>query len=246
MWKYPAAANVQEVLNNLPSLTRTSETKGASSRTGYNIPDITDSQDTLNQSPAPSGVFNAQEQSFNDTAASYGGEQANYPDQIKSASDNSGKFDVNNNNIPYQNTGVPRGAFILESNTIALLEDADLSTFQHELGHFFLESLITFANDLRLFLSYLCGDEVQTISFGAKSCFLSHLCGDEVRFAAKPRPVNFLSHLCGYEVMLITTIMFLIFLSHLCGDEGEQSNTTTAPSFLSHLCGDEDRKDIRR
>ncbi|MDO4775819.1 MAG: hypothetical protein Q4A06_00035 [Cardiobacteriaceae bacterium] len=43
----------------------------------------------------------------------------------------------------------PRGAFLPDSNTIVLTENADLSTFQHELGHFYLESMVGFANDLR-------------------------------------------------------------------------------------------------
>lgn len=38
-----------------------------------------------------------------------------------------------------------RGAFIPETNTIALLKGADLSTFLHESGHFYLESLIRIA-----------------------------------------------------------------------------------------------------
>lgn len=33
----------------------------------------------------------------------------------------------------------PRGAFSRETNTIALLKNASLSTFRHESGHFFLE-----------------------------------------------------------------------------------------------------------
>ena len=42
-----------------------------------------------------------------------------------------------------------RGAFDPDTNTIALLEKADLSTFIHELGHFYFETLTRIANDLR-------------------------------------------------------------------------------------------------
>ena len=54
-----------------------------------------------------------------------------------------------NNNTFQQNKGAPRGAFDPNTNTIALLEKADLSTFIHELGHFYFETLTRIANDLR-------------------------------------------------------------------------------------------------
>ena len=54
-----------------------------------------------------------------------------------------------NNNTFQQNKGAPRGAFDPSTNTIALLEKADLSTFIHELGHFYFETLVRIANDLR-------------------------------------------------------------------------------------------------
>lgn len=41
----------------------------------------------------------------------------------------------------YQNSARARGGFDPASNTITLLKDADLSTFLHESGHFFLETL---------------------------------------------------------------------------------------------------------
>lgn len=53
--------------------------------------------------------------------------------------------DTLNQNTP---TGTPRGAFDPSTNTIALLEKADLSTFIHELGHFYFETLTRIANDL--------------------------------------------------------------------------------------------------
>jgi len=54
-------------------------------------------------------------------------------------------------NTLHQNTdaGSKRGAFDPNTNTIALLEKADLSTFIHELGHFYFETLTRIANDLR-------------------------------------------------------------------------------------------------
>ena len=70
-------------------------------------------------------------------------------DQIKSATDNSGAFDPADANIYHQNTPTPRGAFDPDTNTIALLEKADLSTFIHELGHFYFETLTRIANELR-------------------------------------------------------------------------------------------------
>ncbi|WP_455001595.1 PBECR3 domain-containing polyvalent protein [Cardiobacterium hominis] len=69
--------------------------------------------------------------------------------QIKSATDNSGAFDANNDSILHQNADAPRGAFDPSTNTIALLEKADLSTFIHELGHFYFETLTRIANELR-------------------------------------------------------------------------------------------------
>jgi hypothetical protein len=54
-----------------------------------------------------------------------------------------------NNNTFQQNKGAARGAFDPTTNTIALLEKADLSTFIHELGHFYFETLTRIANELR-------------------------------------------------------------------------------------------------
>ncbi|WP_048715987.1 abortive infection family protein [Cardiobacterium hominis] len=71
------------------------------------------------------------------------------PAQIKSATGNSGAFDPADANIYHQNAPTPRGAFDPTTNTIALLEKADLSTFIHELGHFYFETLTRIANDLR-------------------------------------------------------------------------------------------------
>ena len=81
----------------------------------------------------------------------FGGQSfaAFHPNQIKSATGNNGAFDANHDSIFQQNKGTPRGAFDPTTNTIALLEKADLSTFIHELGHFFFESNINIANSLR-------------------------------------------------------------------------------------------------
>ena len=66
-------------------------------------------------------------------------------------SESNGDVNINytNNNTFQQNKGAPRGAFDPSTNTIALLEKADLSTFIHELGHFYFETLTRIANDLR-------------------------------------------------------------------------------------------------
>lgn len=71
------------------------------------------------------------------------------PAQIKSATGNTGAFDPADANIYHQNADDSRGAFDPTTNTIALLEKADLSTFIHELGHFYFETLVRIANDLR-------------------------------------------------------------------------------------------------
>lgn len=71
------------------------------------------------------------------------------PNQIKSAIGNNGAFDTNHDSILHQNADAPRGAFDPTTNTIALLEKADLSTFIHELGHFYFETLTRIANELR-------------------------------------------------------------------------------------------------
>ena len=71
------------------------------------------------------------------------------PAQIKSATGNSGAFDPADANIYHQNTPTPRGAFSPDTNTITLTPNADLSTFIHELGHYFLETLTRHATELR-------------------------------------------------------------------------------------------------
>ena len=58
---------------------------------------------------------------------------------------NNGQDTLNQN----ANAGSKRGAFDPDTNTIALLEKADLSTFIHELGHFYFETLTRIANELR-------------------------------------------------------------------------------------------------
>lgn len=57
------------------------------------------------------------------------------PEQIKSALGNRGTFDPTNPSILEQG---PRGTFNPGTLTTSLLESADLSTFLHETGHFFL------------------------------------------------------------------------------------------------------------
>ena len=70
-----------------------------------------------------------------------------HPNQIKSATDNTGAFSPENDSILYQG-GADRGMFSREHNLIALLKNADASTFVHELGHFFLETNTRIARDL--------------------------------------------------------------------------------------------------
>ena len=65
------------------------------------------------------------------------------PEQIKSAIGNSGAFDPNDPSILNQG---PRGTFNPSNLTISLLEKADLSTFLHETGHFFMVSLFNMAS----------------------------------------------------------------------------------------------------
>ena len=69
------------------------------------------------------------------------------PNQIKSATDNTGAFSPENDSILYQG-GADRGMFSRDHNLIALLKNADASTFVHELGHFFLETNTSIARDL--------------------------------------------------------------------------------------------------
>lgn len=59
------------------------------------------------------------------------------PDQVKSAIGNNGEFDPNNPSILKQET---RGGFDPATLTTILNKEADLSTFLHETGHFFLEA----------------------------------------------------------------------------------------------------------
>ena len=61
-----------------------------------------------------------------------------HPEQIKSATGNRGTFDPNDPSILNQQA---RGTYSPSTKTIALLKGANLSTFQHELGHFFLDTL---------------------------------------------------------------------------------------------------------
>lgn len=61
-----------------------------------------------------------------------------------------------------------RGAFQPDTNTIALLRNADLSTYVHESGHFFLEAMTAFAS--REGASAEIGDDLNTVLqwFGVK------------------------------------------------------------------------------
>lgn len=65
------------------------------------------------------------------------------PEQIKSATGNSGAFDGQDANILRQQA---RGTFSPGQLAITLNENADLSTFLHESGHFFLEIMADIAS----------------------------------------------------------------------------------------------------
>lgn len=67
------------------------------------------------------------------------------PNQIKSAIGNSGAFDPTNPSILAQGKG-DRGSFSPKKLTITLLENADLSTFLHETGHFMLTAMADIAS----------------------------------------------------------------------------------------------------
>ncbi|CAK0775920.1 conserved hypothetical protein [Gammaproteobacteria bacterium] len=60
----------------------------------------------------------------------------------------------------YQGQAVLRGAYNPLANTIVLLQDADLSTFLHELGHYFFE------NDIQLAGELLLKERTETLSAG--------------------------------------------------------------------------------
>lgn len=64
------------------------------------------------------------------------------PEQIKSAIGNRGTFDAADPSILNQSA---RGAYNVDTRTISLLQNADLSTFLHESGHFYLEVLTDIA-----------------------------------------------------------------------------------------------------
>jgi hypothetical protein len=65
--------------------------------------------------------------------------------QIKHATGNNGNFDPSDPSVLRQTT---RGSFNPATNTIALLKNADLSTFLHESAHFFLEVQASVAGQL--------------------------------------------------------------------------------------------------
>ena len=65
---------------------------------------------------------------------------ARHAEQVKSAIGNDGAFDPNDPSFLHADNR--RGAFDPTTKTIALLEHADLSTFLHETGHFFLDATV--------------------------------------------------------------------------------------------------------
>jgi hypothetical protein len=75
------------------------------------------------------------------------------PTQIKSATGNVGTFDPADPNILRQDGGPqrppPNATFSPATNTITLLQNANLSSFLHEGAHYFLETTFTVARDLQ-------------------------------------------------------------------------------------------------
>ena len=94
-----------------------------------------------------------------ETGGAYPQYVAFHPEQIKSATGNNGNFDPSDPNILHQFAGpqaaprstAPRGSFNPAANTIALLKAADLSTFLHESGHFFLEVMVDMAASVQTY-----------------------------------------------------------------------------------------------
>ena len=99
-----------------------------------------------------------------DMAATFNGQPetvviASRPEQIKSATGNRGTYDPSDPNILHQFAGpqaaprstAPRASFNPATNTIALLQAADLSSFLHESGHFFLEVMVDMAASVQTY-----------------------------------------------------------------------------------------------
>ena len=76
------------------------------------------------------------------------------PNQIKSATDNSGAFSADNDSILFQSSVVNdlpdgvRGFYDRAGRTVTLLKNADASTFIHESGHYYLDLLGRIHQDL--------------------------------------------------------------------------------------------------
>ena len=76
------------------------------------------------------------------------------PNQIKSATDNSGAFSADNDSILFQSSAVNdlpngvRGFYDRAGRTVTLLKNADASTFIHESGHYYLDLLGRIHQDL--------------------------------------------------------------------------------------------------
>jgi hypothetical protein len=94
-----------------------------------------------------------------ETGGAYPQYVAFHPEQIKSATGNNGSFDPSDPNILHQFAGpqaaprstAPRGSFNPATNTVALLQAADLSSFLHESGHFFLEVVVDMAASVQTY-----------------------------------------------------------------------------------------------
>lgn len=120
LWKFPPTANARNKLEHAASLLNLTPVAGGGiSHTGNSTLDSEANQGVLYQSAEQT----VEMQQFEETAQKYGGEAALYQDA--------------------------RGMFDRMADTIALLKNADASTFIHEFGHFELEVMSRIERDLR-------------------------------------------------------------------------------------------------
>ncbi len=134
MWKYPQSANAQDVLNHTMSLYPNAQNgRGRIPHDGNDTTVAPLFQD-----------MTAEQAQFAETEAAYGGREA-YEAATQSRAD-----------VVHQaaaETGLlfqdARGMFDRMADTIALLKNADASTFIHEFGHFKLETMSRIERDLR-------------------------------------------------------------------------------------------------
>ena len=126
LWKFPPTANAHNKLEHAASLLNLTPVAGGGiSHTGNSTLDSEANQGVLYQSAEQT----VEMQQFEETAQKYGG-----------------AFSADDDSILYQDA---RGMFDRMADTIALLKNADASTFIHEFGHFELEVMSRIERDLR-------------------------------------------------------------------------------------------------